>query len=809
MKSKITLLLVGLLCLSLNTFAQLEKSRIKGTVNDGDGAPLAFANVILKLGQDSSIAKVGYTDDAGLFEIINVPEGSYWLTISFVGLPEKNTEVFELGARQVYELPAMILEASPEELEGVTITATRPLVEVKPDKTVFNVEGSVNAAGNTAFELLRKAPGVVIDNNENVTMLGRAGVQIYIDGKPSQLSGADLASFLKSMNSTEIDAIELISNPSAKYDAAGNAGIINIKLKKDKSLGANGSVNLGAASGRANVYNTSINGNFRDEKINIFGNYSFNDGANPQNFNLYREQFGLTFDQRAKQNAEWMSHNIKVGADYFLNDKHTIGMIVRANLNEGDFSNTGQTPIGRVGIAGIDSILVSESYNNNERQNYNYNLNYVFNGENSTVNFDLDYGRYRNDGFAFQPNYYRDPTGEITLQERIFENETPTNINIYTAKFDYETNFLEGKLGLGAKSAIVRTDNTFNFFNVVGGVSTIDPNRSNQFEYTENVNAAYANYSRQFEKINFSLGLRMEQTNSTGELTSLIPENDNTVKRSYVDFFPSGGLTYTPNKDHSLQLNFSRRINRPSYQDLNPFEMKLDELTFEKGNPFLNPEYAMNYKLTHTFKYRYNTSFSYSRTTDQITRIVDTQDATASFITWRNLAEMENFSLSFSAPITITKWWSSYTNITGYHVRNRGDYGGDRVINLSATAMNLYTQHTFTLGNDWKAELSSWYNSPSIWEGTFRMDSQYSIDAGISKSILEGRADVKLSISDIFRTTPFSGESQFGPLFMRVNGDWDSRRVRLNFSYRFGDSEVKSARRRKTGLEDESSRIKN
>lgn len=809
MKSKITLLLVGLLGLSLNLFAQSEPARIKGAVNDGEGAPLAFANVILKLGQDSSIAKVGYTDDAGLFEIVNVPEGSYWLTISFVGLPEKNTEVFELNSGQVFELPAMALEASPEELEGVTVTATRPLVEVKPDKTVFNVEGSVNAAGNTAFELLRKAPGVVIDNNENVTMLGRAGVQIYIDGKPSQLSGADLASFLKSMNSTEIDAIELISNPSAKYDAAGNAGIINIKLKKDKSLGANGSVNLGAASGRANVYNTSVNGNFRDKKINVFGNYSFNDGANPQNFNLYREQFGLTFDQRSKQNAEWMSHNVKVGADYFLNDKHTLGLIVRANLNEGEFSNVGQTPIGRVGFTSIDSILVSESYNNNERQNYNYNLNYVFNGENSTVNFDLDYGMYRNDGFAFQPNYYRDPTGEITLQERIFENERPTNIDIYTAKLDYETNFLNGKLGLGAKSAIVRTDNTFNFYNVINGVSTIDVNRSNQFEYTENVNAAYANYSRQFEKVNISLGLRMEQTNSTGELTSLVPENDNTVKRSYLDFFPSGGITYTPNQDHSLQFNFSRRVNRPSYQDLNPFEMQLDELTFEKGNPFLNPEYAMNYKLTHTFKYRFNTSFSYSRTTDQITRIVDTQDATASFITWRNLAEMENYSLSFSAPISITKWWSTYTSITGYHVQNRGDYGGDRIIDLSATAMNLYTQHTFTLGNDWKAELSSWYNSPAIWEGTFRMDSQYSIDAGISKSLLDGRVNVKLSISDIFRTTPFSGESQFGPLFMRINGDWDSRRVRLNFSYRFGSNEVKSARRRQTGLEDESSRIKN
>lgn len=809
MKMKTTLLLVGLLGLSLNLSAQSEKARIKGSIHDADDAPLAFANVILKLGQDSSIVKVGYTDDAGLFEIINIPEGSYWLTISFVGLPEKSTDVFEVSAGQRIDLPVMVLEANPEELEGVTITATRPLVEVKPDKTVFNVEGSVNAAGNTAFELLRKAPGVVIDNNENVTMLGRAGVQVYIDGKPSQLSGADLANFLKSMSSAEIDAIELISNPSAKYDAAGNAGIINIKLKKDMSLGANGSVNLGAASGRATVYNTSVNGNYRNQKINLFGNYSFNDGANVQTQNLYREQFGLVFDQKGKLNSSRESHNLKTGLDYFINDQHTVGMIVRANLGENHFNNLSRTAISEIGANTLDSLLIAESYNDFERQNFDYNLNYVFDGENSSLNADLDYGTYRTDGKSFQPNYYRDPSGEITLQERIFATEMPRTIDIYTAKADYETNFLQGRLGLGIKSALVRTSNTFNFYNVVGGVSTLNTNLSNQFDYTEHVNAAYANFSRQLEKVSFSLGLRMEQTNSKGELTSFVPEHDNTVQRSYLDFFPSGGITYTPNENHNLQLNFSRRINRPSYQDLNPFEMKLDELTFEKGNPFLNPEYATNVKLTHTFQSRFNTSISYSHTSNLITRIVDTQGEKSTFITFRNLADQYNYSLSISAPISITRWWSSYTNVTGYHVINQGDYGSERIVDLSATAMNLYTQHTFSLPNDWKAELSSWYNSPSIWEGTFRMDSQYSIDAGVSKSLLDGRANIKLAISDIFRTTPFSGESQFGPLFMGVNGDWDSRRIRLNISYRFGNNQVKAARRRSTGLEDESSRIKN
>lgn len=808
MKTKITLLFVGLLGLCLNTYAQSGTARIKGSVTDPEGATVAFANIILNNNLDSIVAKVGYTDETGNFAIERVPKGAYWLTISYVGAPEWNSEVFNLTANQVYELPNVQLKSASEELSQVTVTAQRPLLEVKPDKTVFNVDGSINAVGNTAFELLRKAPGIVIDNNENVTMLGRNGVQIYINGKPSPLQGADLANFLKSMNSTEIDAIELITNPSAKYDAAGNAGIINIKLKKDKTLGANGSLNVGGGVGQASAYNASVNGNFRDKKVNLFGSYGFNDGAGVNTQNIYREQSGLVFDQTGIQNNYWVSHNVKLGADYFLNEKNTIGFMANGNLNASENSNFSRTPISMIGSSIVDSVLVAENVSTGDRQNFNYNLNYAFNGEGKSLNIDLDYGMFRRENAAFQPNYYRDATEEVLLQARINEINTPTDIDIYTAKLDYEVDFMKGKLGLGAKSAIVRTDNTFEFFNVEGGSSVLNETLSNQFEYTENVNAAYANFSRKIDKISFSLGLRMEQTNSTGELTSLIPGNDDKVTRSYLDFFPSGGVTYAANQDHNFQLNFSRRINRPSYQDLNPFEMQLDELTFEKGNPFLNPEYAMNVKLTHTFKYRFNTSFSFSRTTDQITRIVDVQGDKASFITWLNLSEQLNYSLSISAPIQVTKGWSSFTSLTGFHTQNTGDFGGDKIVDVNATAMNLYTQHTFTLPKEYKLELSSWYNSPALWEGTFKMKSQYSIDAGVSKSLLDGRANLKVSVSDIFKTTNWGGTSQFGALFMDVNGGWDSRRVRVNLNYRFGNNQVKSSRRRKTGLEDEGNRIK-
>jgi len=808
MKNKITLLLVGLIGLSFSVSAQSQQASIKGFVQDQEAQPVSYANVILHSSVDSSITKVAYTDNDGIYRINGLEKGSYWMVISFVGLPDFKSEAFDLKAGEAMDYPSIQMQSASEELGEVTVTAQRPMLEVKPDKTVFNVDGSVNATGNSALELLRKAPGVVIDNNENITMLGRAGVQIYIDGKPSPLSGADLANFLKTVNSSEIDAIELISNPSAKYDASGNAGIINIRLKKDKSLGANGSFNLGATQGIASSYNASVNGNYRNKKLNVFGTYSFNDGENPNEMNLYREQNGVVLDQVTDQGNLWVSNNLKIGADYFLNDKHTLGFMVNGNISDNSSPNSSFTYISTIGSSDIDSILVAESSFDSERQNFNYNLNYVFRDEGTSLNVDLDYGQFRNDGRSFQPNIYKDASGEITLQERIFQNETPTDIDIYTFKLDYERDFMKGKLGAGLKSATVLTDNTFNFFDVLNDTPILNTDRSNQFDYTENVNAAYLNYTRQIDKFGFSLGLRMEQTNSTGDLTSFIPSNNNMVKRSYLDFFPSGGVTYAPNEDHSLQLNFSRRINRPSYQDLNPFENKLDELTFEKGNPFLNPEYATNIKLTHTFKYRFNTSISYSHTTDQITRFVDVSGTKGAFITWLNLADQHNYSIAFSAPITVTEWWSSYTNLTGFHMQNRGDYGGEKIVNLNATAFNLYSQHTFTLPKDWSLELSGWYNSPSIWEGTFEMEAQYSIDAGVQKKFLDGKANLKLAVSDIFRTTPFTGTSQFGALFMQINGNWDSRRVSASLSYRFGNNQVKGSRRRKTGLEDESKRVK-
>jgi len=800
-----------LFCLLLFASSSFAKANgtIKGKVQDSDAQPLAYANVVLYNATDSSILKLELSDEEGKYQFNQLEANSYYIQISFVGLPNQTTAIFELTEGGNYVVPTVKMEANSNELEEVTVTAQRPILELKPDMMVMNVENSAVAVGDNALELLRKAPGVVIDNNENVALLGKAGVQVYIDGKPSPLGGADLAAFLKTMQSSEIEAIEIITNPSAKYDAQGNAGIINIRLKRAKGLGSNANLNLTYSQGEKTQYNGSINGNHRNKVLNVFGNYSHNYGENI-NFNeFYREQFGFIFDQRNDSGGFWRSNNFRLGTDFFLGKKHTVGFLVNGFFSDNEWGGESRAIISTAGNPQPDSILLARSESISDRMNVNYNINYRFDsGKGKSLNIDADYGKFDIARVEDQPNFYVSPTNEDNvLSTSIVQTLTPTVIDIATFKVDYEQPIGEGKLGTGVKFSYVNTDNTFDFFDVIDGANILNKEVSNQFEYSENVNAAYANYNQQFGKLGVSAGLRLEQTNSEGDLTSFVTTEDDNVKRNYLDVFPSGGLTYNLNDKNSFRLNYSRRINRPSYQDLNPFRQRLDELTFEKGNPFLRPEYTNKLELTHTFMYAINTTLGFDHTKDLIARLTDAEGDKKAFITYLNVEERYSYSLNVSGSVPIKEWWSVYASITGVHQKNKADFGDGKTLDLSATTFNTYAQNNFKLPGDFNVEVSGWFTSPSIWEGSFKMEEMWSLNAGLSKKILDGRGSLKLSINDIFKTNIWRGRSVFGDLDMSARGGWDSRRVRVNFSYLLGNNQVKS-RRRNTGLEDESSRIK-
>ena len=807
---KFTILAVLMLTmLTMESMAQ-AKNKISGSVTDNNNKPLAAATISLLQAKDSGLVKAAISDAAGKFEISVSKNGSYLLRYSLVGFENKYSAIIEVADGQTVSAATMALAPAVSKLQGVTITSKKPMIEVRADKTVFNVEASINATGSNALELLQKSPGIQVDNNDNISMKGKTGVKIYIDGKMMQLDTKDLAAYLKSINSNDIEAIEMISNPSAKYDASGNAGIINIRLKKNKKFGANGSVNLGLVQGVTPKGNGSVNLNYRDKKINLFSNVGANIGDYQNVLKLYRIQKDTLYDQKAVNTNSGKSINIKAGADYFVNSKSTVGVMATTNFGDNKWSSVSNTPIFYHPTGQFVKSLQALNSVPGTRTNANFNVNYRYADTSGTeINFDADYGLFRGKGNSYQPNYYYGGNNNL-LYSIINRNSTPTDIDIYTVKLDVEQKLGKGKLGYGAKTSFVTTKNTFDFFNDnASGVPVKILNRSNSFSYKENVNAAYVNYQNQLsEKWSIQTGLRAEQTNSEGILTRAdgTVQADNKVKKNYLGFFPSAALTWNTNKKNSFNLTFSRRIDRPTYQDLNPFENKLDELTFEKGNAFLRPQYTNSVELTHTFIGTINTTVGYSHVKDYATQVTDTV-GNATYVQQQNLATQQILSFNIGSPLPIKKWWNGYANLWFNYQLFNGAIGAN-ALSINIPSYGAYMQHTFTLGKNYSAELSGYFSGPSVWGATWKTKPQGGVDVGLQKLVFDKKATLKVSATDIFKTSPWSAISDFGGTYIKGSGNWESRTARVSLAWRFGSSQIKTSRDRKTGLESEAKRIK-
>ena len=791
-------------CLSFTIQISGQTGTIQGIVVN-EQTPLAFANVILKNAADSSIIKAEVTNYAGRYIFRSIPFKTYFVEVSYIGMPNQSTPPFNLN-KPAFDIAPIRLEANATELNAVEVRAKRPLIEVMADKTVFNVQNTLNSTGTNGFELLRKAPGVIIDNNDQLILEGKTGVQIFINGKAAVLSGEDLTNYLRSLQASDIEAIEIITQPSAKYDAAGNAGIINIKLKKDKRLGTNGTLSAGYAYGKNSRYNSSLSVNTRTKKTNLFGTYSNNFGDTWDFINLDRIQQNIRYNSKTETLTNAMSNSVRLGYDIFPHQFHTFGILFNGSFYDRNSKGLTRTPISPLATQEVEQILIAR--NENESNNYNVtgNLNYRFaDTTGHELLIDLDYGKYNRDRINFQPNEYLNENGEVQLFERNFRMVTPTTIDILTAKLDYSQNLFGMQVKLGGKYSNVDTDNTFNFFNVMEGVDEFNQDRSNLFQYTENINAGYLNISKKWTKWSMQLGLRAEQTISTGELISTQSSIEDKVDRNYLDWFPSGGLTFAPNYKSSWALTYSRRIQRPNYQTLNPFEYQIDELTFSKGNPFLQPQYTNNIKLSHTYKYRLTTSISYSKINDFFAQITDTIDINKNVLITKNIANQEVWNIGISFPFELTKWWSVYTSLNAYSASYQGQ--DEKFIAIDQSTLSFYGQNTFSLKNGIKLEISGWYSSPSVWGGTYLNRSMGSLDVAIQKKLLQDKLSIRLAVSDIFFTSFWRADMRFGELYIDGSGGWESRQFKLNLSYRFGNSKVKKSRKRNAGLEDEGNRV--
>ena len=816
-----------LILLTLSNFRTQAQGKITGQVTDNKSKIVEFATITLLQAKDSSLVKGALADANGTFEFEKIKFGSYLIAISQLGYQKFYTPKFNLSLENPsIKLSNLTLVEESKELNEVVVTAKKPFIEQQIDKTVVNVENSVVSAGSTAIEILEKSPGVTVDKDGNISLKGKQNVMVMLDGKPTYMSSSDLANMLRNMQSTQLDKIEIMTNPPAKYDAAGNAGVINIRLKKNQNLGFNGSANLGLGYGFYQSLpkeSAGLNLNYRKEKLNIFGNFSGNDRHSFQLQEIDRKFFEgdkviSSFNQSADEKRRINSLAYKVGLDYFIDKKNTIGILFNGMNGNWNNDRNNQTAIKNA-LNQLDTTSVTLGFMRNKWGNYATNLNFkhVIDSTGKEITADLDYARYDADN-SMKYRTSKFDTQNILRDTRNEDGLTGSRINIYSLKVDliYPIN-KTSKFEAGLKSSYVNSNNDMRFDFLVGDNNTpvLDPTRTRDFVYKENINAAYINYSKEFKKLTMQLGLRMENTNGQGTLLG-----KDLLDRHYTNFFPSVFFRQKLAKNHQLGYSFSRRIDRPSYEDLNPFLFFLDPYTYQRGNELLQPQYTNAVEVSHTYKESITTTINYSRTEGIMTQILEQNNALKTTnVTKINIGYVENLGISFSVPMPITKWWFSNTYFNLYNNHYVGEIP-KTTIESNGTSTTIYQPfdarstsysanmtHQFTLPRKYSVELSGWYLSPFI-EGQLAGNPMGAVSFGIQKKMMNDKASIKLNINDIFWTQHFNGTFLFNDINVQLRNKWESRVIRINFSYRFGNSKIAGARQRNTGLEDEKNRVK-
>ena len=827
MRKILTMLAVTLAAFTFSSNAQMKSGKITGTVVDGNTKTIESSTITLLRSKDSTVVKMSVADKSGKYEFDAVPEGRYFVSISAIGHIKGYSEIIDINATtSVIELKTIELVPYAKSLVEATVIAKKPLVEQKLDRMVVNVEASITNIGASAMEVLEKSPGVSVDKDGNISLKGKQGVQVYIDGRPSYLSGTDLANLLRNMNASQLDQIEIMTNPPAKYDAAGNSGIINIKTKKTKQFGYNGSFASNWSQGRYAKISESFNFNYRKNKINLFTNLGYSNRKNFQDLNIQRKfiesstkEVKSLFDQESKIREQGESFNAKIGLDYFVTKKTTLGAVVNGFYNPGTFSNRSNVYISNPsGI--LQSQTLASTNNDKKWKNFSSNLNlrHVFDSTGRELNADADYLVYNSTDKQDLVNAYYNTVGVPTFTPDTLLGSLPQHIEIYTAKTDYTHPLKKGaKIEAGLKTSIVKTDNDGVYNNLVNNQPILDSGRSNHFIYKENVNAAYINYSRPFgKKWTGQFGLRIENTHSDGHsagyeyntATSKFAYVNKYFKKNYTQLFPTAYLQYNINEKNSFVLNYGRRINRPDYEDLNPFIHFLDRYTFEQGNPNLQPQFSHNIELSHTYKGFLTTTLNYSKTTDIITEVLEQNTVkNETFVKKSNIASQRQYGISVSAGGQLKKWWSGNIYINIYNNLYKGIVNND-YISIGATTGQLNVSNQFKFAKTWGAELGGFYQTPAF-EGVFRIKSIGVMNLGVSKQILKGKGTVRMSLKDVLYSQKASGTIIYSTIDAAFQQRRDSRQLALGFTYRFNKGKLKAnSGKREGGASDEQGRVK-
>lgn len=793
-----------ILLLCGNANSQNKFSSIQGQVVLQNNILADTATVLLIHLPDSVIIGAVPIKARGAFQFNNVSPGTYAIRINYPGCQKYTGQPLVINNAGPVSIGTINLHPNAINLKEVIITNPKAYIETRYDKTILNVEKSVMADGVNVLDVLGTAPGVRINSEGEVLLRGGQKASIAINGRILNLASTDAAEQLHNMPSGSISQIELITNPSAKYDAAGAGGIVNIILKKGQNEGLNGLAGMGVGYGNFYKLAPSLALNYRTKGLNFFGNYTFNDNNTDHTIIIDRyiantAKYNMHYYNRQKTYGSVYNF----GADYNIDDKHTLGFLVVGAFST-NFLN--KNTVSAIGINTIvDSTLATASVLNRRVNNINYNLNYsgTLGHTSQTLSADADYYLYNRNSFEDLNSTMYNMLTNTTVGPVFYRNEAPTHIMNFSGRVDY-VNPLSAKrrLEAGLKTIFATNDNVQRFDDVVDGVHTPDPLISSQFNYNDNITSAYLNYiATASAKFNYQLGMRVEHTESDANNI----EDQLRVKRNYTDYFPAVMLSYTLSTDHNLTFNYNRRIDRPSYLALNPLVAYQDKYNITMGNAYLRPSYQDNISLTHTYKSKFIAKLYaiFVRDYNNFTYFAQ-NDATGLFITGKvNLKQATTYGIELTAPVSIGSKWTLLFDVDA-NLQHYIDYPGllnkttpDAIFKLNQQ-VQLPADLTFALYADY--EINTFY-------AIYNYRTNYSVMPSLSKKLFNKRATLNLTVRDIFNTDRARYSTNYANLNMVGYDKKESRIYSIGFTYRFGKSSVKAARKHDTGNIEDMKRV--
>lgn len=796
-----------LLSLLLQMHTAKAQVPVYGTVSDVQSKPLSQANVLLLRAKDSVMVKGMVTATNGGFRFENIPGGHYLVLVSFTGYGNVYSPAFTLANKEA-NLGTFSLQRTDQALNNVTVTARKPLFEQKIDRMVINVRNSITAAGGTALEVLERSPGVVVNRQSNtISINGKNGVVVMINGKINNMPLSAVVQLLSGMNASNIERIELITTPPASMDAEGNAGYINIVLINNPNQGINGSWSVTAGYGLRETPAASINFNYRHNKINLYGDYSFSRQHRIQLASIYRKVMNngqvKETDTETWRNTIQQNHNARLGLDYQVSKKTVAGVLLAAYDNRWSMDAENNIVKQTDKVKDTTMFIANDEINHWRHFMANINLQHTIR-EGESFSVDLNYLWYHDENPTNYTNNYYNGSGNFLFAEDTKSGKI-TPIKMWVGNMDYKKKISDKtSLETGVKANASRFTNDVTVARKTTSGWVEDPSLTAKYMLKENIMAAYASVNVTLnDKTSLKTGLRYEHTTSNLG-TVAMPK---IIDRQYGRLFPSFFLSRKLDDDNTFNLSYTRRITRPTFNDLAPFVIFFDPNTFIAGNSSLQPALTDNIKADYVFK-SYTFSLGYSYESNSIAGFQDSVDVKTNkqYIIARNLDYTKMVAAVFSIPVTATKWWTMYNNITATWQQVHTIFN-KLPITVEQYNVNISASQNFRLPKDYSIELSGFYNSPFLW-GTAKAKAFGVLNFGAQKKFRDN-STLRFGVSDIFKSRNFTfiSDRPEQNFYTRGSIQFSQRIFSLTYTRNFGNKELRDKRNRSTGSEDERSRV--